>query len=83
MQALGSDLAFVRATESRQALIDLVHEMGAQAVVFNHLYDPISLVRDNEVKTAMQKMQVEFLTVSGESSKARPVQLVQDGEPEN
>ena len=58
LQALGSDLVFTRATESRQALIQLVEETGAQAVLFNHLYDPISLVRDNEVKTAMQKMQV-------------------------
>ena len=38
--------------------MQLVEETGAQAVLFNHLYDPISLVRDNEVKTAMQKMQV-------------------------
>ena len=58
LQALGSDLVFARATESRAALIEIVQQTGAQAVLFNHLYDPISLVRDNEVKTAMQKVQV-------------------------
>jgi len=58
VQALGSDLVFRRASESRAALLELVQETGAEAVVFNHLYDPISLVRDNEVKTAMQQIQV-------------------------
>ena len=58
LQALGSGLVYRRAKESRAALIELVQETGAQALVFNHLYDPISLVRDNEVKTAMQEMQV-------------------------
>ena len=30
--------------------------MRAQALFFNHLYDPISLVRDNEVKAAMMAL---------------------------
>ena len=38
--------------------MDLLHETGAQALVFNHLYDPISLVRDNEVKAAMRALNV-------------------------
>ncbi len=36
--------------------MQLVNETGAQGVVFNHLYDPISLVRDNEIKAAMAGM---------------------------
>ena len=51
---------FRRASESRAALLELVKETGAEAVLFNHLYDPISLVRDNEVKTAMQQLQVHL-----------------------
>ena len=31
----------------------IVTSLAPQAVFFNHLYDPISLVRDNEVKAAM------------------------------
>jgi deoxyribodipyrimidine photolyase len=57
---LGSDLVFRRASESKAALLQLAQETGAEAVVFNHLYDPISLVRDNEVKTALQQTQVQF-----------------------
>ena len=55
---MGSGLVFRRATESRTALLQLVRETGAQGIVFNHLYDPISLVRDNEVKRAMHDLQV-------------------------
>ncbi len=32
--------------------------MPPQALFFNHLYDPISLVRDNEVKAAMLALKV-------------------------
>ena len=56
-------MVFRRASESRAALLELVKETGAEAVLFNHLYDPISLVRDNEVKTAMQQLQVPLCSL--------------------
>lgn len=37
------------AAETSRALQQLVADTGATAVYFNHLYDPISLVRDHEV----------------------------------
>lgn len=37
-----------------------------QAVFFNHLYDPISLVRDNEVKAAMLGMNVHCQSFNGD-----------------
>jgi cryptochrome 1 len=46
-------MVYRRAPESRMALVQLAQETCAQAIFFNHLYDPISLVRDNEVKAAM------------------------------
>lgn len=60
LNAMGSGLVYRRAQDSRTALLQLVEETGAQGIVFNHLYDPISLVRDNEVKSAMHEMQVSF-----------------------
>jgi cryptochrome 1 len=42
--ALGSRLLFYRAIDSRVALAQLVEDLGVQAVVFNHLYDPMSMV---------------------------------------
>lgn len=58
MQAIGSRLLRFRASESRVALAALVRDLGAQGVYFNHLYDPISMVRDNEVKAALSTMGV-------------------------
>lgn len=60
LKALGSGLVYRRGKESRTTLIELMKETGATALLFNHLYDPISLVRDNEVKTAMQELQVRL-----------------------
>ena len=53
LAALGSRMVYAKAAESRFALAELVRELGAQAVLFNHLYDPISMVRDNEVKATL------------------------------
>ncbi len=54
LQQLGSRLVVRRARESAQALKDLVQETGAQAVFFNHLYDSISMVRDQQVKDELK-----------------------------
>jgi hypothetical protein len=48
--ALGSRLIVRRAVDSCQMLLQLSQETGAQAVFFNHLHDPISLVRDHSMK---------------------------------
>lgn len=53
LAALGSRLLCFRAADSGARLAQLAREMGAGAVVFNHLYDPISMVRDNEVKAGL------------------------------
>ena len=37
-----------------------------QALIFNHLYDPISLVRDNEVKAAMLGLGVHCQSFNGD-----------------
>ncbi len=49
LEQLGSRLVLRRATETLQELKQVVQETGARSVFFNHLYDPISLVRDHEV----------------------------------
>ncbi|KAF8066292.1 CRY1 [Scenedesmus sp. PABB004] len=46
----GSRLVLRRAAASADALLELVGETGAHSVFFNHLYDPISLVRDHDMK---------------------------------
>lgn len=44
LQNIGSRLIVRRSDDSAKALMALVLETGAQALYFNHLYDPISLV---------------------------------------
>lgn len=48
-----SRLMCFRASDSGAMLETLVKEFDADGVFFNHLYDPISMVRDNEVKTML------------------------------
>jgi cryptochrome 1 len=44
LRALGSRLLCFRGADSRAQLARLAVDLGAQAVLFNHLYDPISMV---------------------------------------
>jgi len=42
--------------QSFAVLVELIRETGAQSVFFNHLYDPVSLVRDNGVKQGLKSL---------------------------
>ena len=53
LASLGTTLVLRRGPASLPALRQLAAETGATALVFNHLYDPISLVRDDEVKAGL------------------------------
>jgi deoxyribodipyrimidine photolyase len=50
LSALGSRLIIRRGTACVEVLLQLLCETGASAVFFNHLFDPISLVRDHDMK---------------------------------
>lgn len=70
-----------RATDSTSALSAIVKDMGADAVFFNHLYDPISMVRDNEVKAALLSMGIACTSFTGDVL-CEPWELVDDkGQP--
>lgn len=49
-----------------QALKELVQETGAQAVFFNHLYDSISMVRDQQVKDELRAQGVLVSTFNAD-----------------
>lgn len=44
LRALGCRMLYYRSADSRALLARLATQLGAQAVLFNHLYDPISMV---------------------------------------
>lgn len=66
LQQLGSRLVVRRATESVAALRALVAETGAQAVFFNHLYDSISMLRDQQVKDDLRSRGVLVSTFNAD-----------------
>jgi len=81
LRALGSRLLCFRAGESRVALAALVRDLGAQGVVFNHLYDPISMVRDNEVKGTLASLGVFCRSFNGDVLREPWEVMGPDGEP--
>jgi cryptochrome 1 len=59
LAALGSRLIIRRGQACVEVLLQLLRETGAAAVYSNHLFDPISLVRDHDMK--------QQLTAAGEA----------------
>ncbi|XXG61229.1 hypothetical protein AAC387_Pa04g2939 [Persea americana] len=57
LRRLGTCLITKRSTDSVSSLIEIVKSTGASNLFFNHLYDPLSLVRDHRAK--------ELLTAQG------------------
>ncbi|KAF8406018.1 hypothetical protein HHK36_008098 [Tetracentron sinense] len=57
LRSLGTSLITKRSTDSISSLIEVVKSTGATRLFFNHLYDPLSLVRDHRAK--------ELLTAQG------------------
>ncbi|XP_049398749.1 cryptochrome-1-like [Solanum stenotomum] len=53
LKKLGTSLITKRSNDSVSSLLQLVKSTGATRVFFNHLYDPISLVRDNRAKETL------------------------------
>ncbi|KAF2299694.1 hypothetical protein GH714_002520 [Hevea brasiliensis] len=57
LRSLGTTLVTKRSTDSVSTLLEVVKSTGATNLFFNHLYDPLSLVRDHRAK--------EILTAQG------------------
>ncbi|XP_071733971.1 cryptochrome-1-like [Rutidosis leptorrhynchoides] len=57
LKNLGTSLITKRSSDSVLSLLDVIKSTGATQLFFNHLYDPLSLVRDHRAK--------EILTENG------------------
>ncbi|KAG2692301.1 hypothetical protein I3843_08G046000 [Carya illinoinensis] len=53
LRSLGTFLVTKRSTDSVSSLLEVVKSTGATQVFFNHLYDPLSLVRDHRAKEVL------------------------------
>lgn len=50
LESVGLNLVLRRTSSALSEILDVVRSTQAEAVYFNHLYDPVSLVRDNVLK---------------------------------
>ncbi|XP_010538941.2 PREDICTED: cryptochrome-1 [Tarenaya hassleriana] len=53
LRSLGTRLVTKRSTDSVASLLEVVKATGASQIFFNHLYDPLSLVRDHRAKEVL------------------------------
>ncbi|KAK9053756.1 hypothetical protein SSX86_024830 [Deinandra increscens subsp. villosa] len=53
LKNLGTSLVTKRSTDSVSSLLQIIKSTGANQLFFNHLYDPISLVRDHRMKEVL------------------------------
>ncbi|CAH8300725.1 unnamed protein product [Eruca vesicaria subsp. sativa] len=66
LKALGSELTLIKTHNTVSAILDCVRATGATKVVFNHLYDPVSLVRDHTVKEKLVERGVSVQSYNGD-----------------
>ncbi|KAL9240312.1 hypothetical protein vseg_014548 [Gypsophila vaccaria] len=66
LRSLGVELVFVKAECTADALSDCVKAVGATKVVFNRLYDPVSLVRDHNVKQKLGEHDIIVNSYNGD-----------------
>ena len=82
LERLGSRLLVRRSHSSLDALVKLVGETGADGCFFNHMYDPISMVRDEAVKARLRQLDIHVESFGGDLLfEPRDVLCAETGEP--
>ncbi|KAL6548307.1 Cryptochrome-2 [Orobanche gracilis] len=66
LRSLGAELVLIKAESTFSALLDCVKAVGATKVVYNHLYDPISLVRDHNIKQKLGEIGIDVQSYNGD-----------------
>ncbi|KAL9658981.1 hypothetical protein QQ045_011167 [Rhodiola kirilowii] len=66
LTSLGAPLSFIKTHDTFTALLECVKAVAATKVVFNHLYDPVSLVRDHEIKKELAELGIPVQSYNGD-----------------
>ncbi|KAJ7547688.1 hypothetical protein O6H91_08G098900 [Diphasiastrum complanatum] len=66
LRSLGSSLILRKANDTLEVLQEIVQATGAKSVFYNHLYDPVSLVRDHRVKQGLYQHGISVRTFNGD-----------------
>lgn len=66
LKCLGAGLLLIKAQSTLSALLDCIHAVGATKVVYNHLYDPVSLARDHNIKQKLSELGISVESFNGD-----------------
>ncbi|GKV19050.1 hypothetical protein SLEP1_g29349 [Rubroshorea leprosula] len=66
LKSLGVELALIKAESTLAALLGCIEGTGARKLVFNNLYDPISLVRDHSIKEKLAERGISVQSYNGD-----------------
>lgn len=66
LKSLGARLVFIKTDSTLNALLECINAIQATKVVFNHLYDPVSLVRDHNIKEKLVELGLSVKSYSGD-----------------
>ncbi|KAG4185437.1 hypothetical protein ERO13_A09G230000v2 [Gossypium hirsutum] len=66
LKFLGSELVLIKTHSTLSALLDCIKATGATKLVFNHLYDPVSLVRDHNIKEKLAEAGISVQSYNGD-----------------
>lgn len=66
LKSLGAELVLIKAQSTLSALTECVEAVGATKVVYNHLYDPVSLVRDHNIKQKLGELGLSVQSYNGD-----------------
>jgi cryptochrome 1 len=66
LRDLGCPLIMRKTRNTLSVLLEIVEATGATQVFFNHLYDPVSLVRDHSVKQGLVEHGVSVHSWNGD-----------------
>lgn len=66
LKSLGSRLVLIKTESTLNALLGCINAIQATKVVFNHLYDPVSLVRDHNIKEKLVELGLSVKSYNGD-----------------
>ncbi|KAM7277733.1 hypothetical protein ACFE04_004867 [Oxalis oulophora] len=66
LKSLGADLVLIKSQNTLATLLDCIRATRATRVVFNHLYDPVSLARDHNIKEQLVELGISVQSFNGD-----------------
>ncbi|WCJ24038.1 cryptochrome 2 [Euphorbia peplus] len=66
LKSIGAELMLIKTHSTVSALLDCINAVGATKVVFNNLYDPVSLIRDHHVKEKLVELGISVQSYNGD-----------------